>query len=56
MLHSGNDARLVADRLGHADVRQVLETYYHPPQDAQRDATAKMGAALLGGKRLRSVG
>lgn len=56
MLHSGNDARLVADRLGHSDVRQVLETYYHPPKDAQRDATARLGAALLGDRRLRPVG
>ncbi|GMU52922.1 MAG: site-specific integrase [Candidatus Xenobia bacterium] len=51
MLHAGNDARLVADRLGHADVRQVLETYYHPPKEAQRDATAKMGATLLGSQK-----
>lgn len=56
MLHSGTDARVVADRLGHSDVRQVLETYYHPVQEAQRDATSKMGALLLGGKRLRAVG
>lgn len=54
MLHSGNDARLVADRLGHSDVRQVLETYYHPPKEAQRDATSRLGAALLGGVKLDS--
>lgn len=55
MLHSGVDARVVADRLGHSDVRQVLETYYHPPKEAQREATSKMSSVLLGGKRLRAV-
>jgi integrase len=40
--------QVVAQRLGHADVSETLNTYAHALPSAQRDAAAKLGALLAG--------
>ena len=42
----GAGVPVVAQRLGHADVSETLNTYSHALPDMQRDAAAKLGALL----------
>ena len=46
MLGAGVPVHVVAQRLGHSDVSETLNTYAHALPDMQRDAAAKLGALL----------
>jgi len=50
LLSAGVPVQVVAERLGHAQVTETLETYAHALPDMQRDAAAKLGALLAGGR------
>jgi integrase len=47
MLAQGVPARIVADTLGHSDVRLTLNTYTHVPAQLQAVAAERMDAALV---------
>jgi len=48
LLASGVPVQVVAQRLGHKNVNETLNTYAHALPDMQRDAAAKLGAVLYG--------
>jgi integrase len=50
LLAAGVPVQVVAQRLGHAQVSMTLEVYAHALPDMQRDAAAKLGALLAGGR------
>jgi len=51
MLDSGVHSKIAAERLGHADPSLFLALYSHVTPTMQRDAAAKIGAALSGDNR-----
>ena len=48
LLQAAVPVPVVAQRLGHADVTETLNTYAHALPDMQRDAAAKLGVLLTG--------
>lgn len=46
LLASGENPKVVADRLGHTSVKMTLDTYSHVLPDMQRSASDKLGAML----------
>jgi len=48
MLRAGVNAKVVSERLGHANVAFTLDTYSHVLPDMQRDAAAALDAVLSG--------
>lgn len=47
MRDQGIDFRIIADRLGHAQVAFTIQTYTHAKTDQQADAASKLSGALL---------
>lgn len=50
LVATGTDISVVQDILGHADIRTTKESYVGPAEDLQRQAAARLAAALLGGE------
>jgi integrase len=48
LLASGENPKVVADRLGHTSVKMTLDTYSHVLPDMQRSASDKLSAMLYG--------
>ena len=48
LLQAGVPVQVVAQRLGHADVTETLNTYAHATPNLQADAAARLGALLAG--------
>ena len=48
LLASGENPKVVADRLGHTSVKMTLDTYSHVLPDMQRSASDRLGAMLYG--------
>lgn len=48
LMESGVSAKVVSERLGHADVSITLETYSHVTQQLQQQAADRIGEALFG--------
>jgi integrase len=46
LLASGENPKVVADRLGHTSVKMTLDTYSHVLPDMQRSASDRLGAML----------
>jgi integrase len=51
LLTAGENAKVVAERLGHASIRLTLDTYSHVLPTMQEAAAAKLDAMLFGGVR-----
>ena len=51
LLSAGVPVQVVAQRLGHAQISQTLETYAHATMDLQVDAASRLNALLMGGRR-----
>jgi len=47
LLSSGENIKVVSERLGHADVALTLNTYTHVLPDMQEEATAKLESLLF---------
>ena len=50
LLAHGVKAKVISERLGHADPAFTLRVYAHALQTMQQDATEQLGAALFGNK------
>jgi integrase len=48
LLQGGEPVHVVAQRLGHADVKETLNTYAHVLPDAQQGAADRLAAVLHG--------
>ena len=42
LMKSGVNARVIQERLGHADVAFTLRTYTHPDEEMHREAAARI--------------
>lgn len=56
MVNAGVNARVVADRLGHANATFTLNTYYHTTSDVESEATEAIATALRRPSTNSSVG
>lgn len=48
LMASGENPKIVADRLGHSSIKMTLDTYSHVMPDMQEAASAKLGRMLYG--------
>jgi integrase len=52
MLASGENVKIVSERLGHANIRITLDTYSHLLPNMQRDAAQNFDKLMLTGDGL----
>jgi len=50
MLEQGTQTKVVSEMLGHSKISTTLDVYSHVSLELQQQATAKLNAALTGGR------